>query len=813
MTLLALASVLAYLAAASIELPPAPTAAQEPTPVEDAACTLHGVLVDELGDPVSGATIAVQGWQSNSDRARQFGVPKSWQNPTPVTSGEDGRFSVSFVPPRAYQFTLDTTKAGYGGISWRWSQVAPGADLDLGTTVIEREGVLVGYIVDGQGALLVEGWRVSAFSNWGAGAGDRSTLGAHSTVDPDTGAFRIEGLPPGKLRVSASSGSVRIPDTSVTTKPGEETSVELRYTGPDPRRKLVVSISTRPFYPFRPDAGTVHAIAADGTRTALVQEPGRANDWYVPDIAPGTYRVEIRDPRFVDWTQEVRPGQAAQARLEGNAALRVSVVDDATGAVVPSFALDVAYRDVNFSPSVFRVREADASAPPGDLYRGIVPGDLTIEVLADGWPKATVAVDALAPHETRDVEVRLMGATSLRGRVVDASGAPLAGVEVEVTRGDVPGHSSESGGVRSMSGSFAGKAGPIKIPPRDAVAVTAADGTFTFEGLGAGPHTLFAPLGLFAAASAHADLPTVAPVELIAPPWVAVSVHMLVPDDQDVNELSLSPSFRVPGEFAPLRVALRDFGWQLWRPNSEGVFPAERLPAGKHPFFVNRATTDRFGSGYNGVMRVELDFSTPGRITLDLRERFPVRTVVYAHLPTEGRPMLLFHLVAADGAAQQFDTDYAASERGVRNMTDIAPGTYTLRLTGPALEWSSPTPFVVARGARNEHQLEVPVIGRTVRVLDAEGAPRANALVAYWSDPGRRACAETDASGELKLVLLEGPLSMALLPPVDPADERVQAARRLGNPPPVDPEVLEAAVAGATTAFQAGEGTLELRLR
>ena len=40
-----------------------------------------------------------------------------------------------------------------------------------------------------------------------------------------------------------------------------------------------------------------------------------------------------------------------------------------------------------------------------------------------------------------------------------------------------------------------------------------------------------------------------------------------------------------------------------------------------------------------------------------------------------------------------------------------------------------------------------------------------------------------------------------------------KAARRLGNPPPVDPEVWEAAVAGATTAFQAGEGTLELRLR
>ena len=91
----------------------------------------------------------------------------------------------------------------------------------------------------------------------------------------------------------------------------------------------------------------------------------------------------------------MRPGESVSARLVGSAALRLTVVDGATGAAVDDYSLDVGYRGVNFSPSVFRVRERSAAAPADALYTGIVPGDLALEVEAEGWPHAHATVDAV----------------------------------------------------------------------------------------------------------------------------------------------------------------------------------------------------------------------------------------------------------------------------------------------------------------------------------------------------------------------------------------------------------------------------------
>jgi hypothetical protein len=167
------------------------------------------------------------------------------QDPAPVTTDADGKFSFSFVPPRAFQFTLDATAAGHGGAAWRWGKLEPGKELDLGTVTLEPEGILVGHVLDAEGNLLIEGWNVTAEHNVNARIEGRDSVRSRATIDAATGQFRIEGLPPGVLSVQASNRTLRIPAAKVTTKKGEDTFLELRYSGPDPRRRLVVSIRAR----------------------------------------------------------------------------------------------------------------------------------------------------------------------------------------------------------------------------------------------------------------------------------------------------------------------------------------------------------------------------------------------------------------------------------------------------------------------------------------------------------------------------------------------------------------------------------------
>ena len=171
-------------------------------------------------------------------------------------------------------------------------------------------------------------------------------------------------------------------------------------------------------------------------------------------------------------------------------------------------------------------------------------------------------------------------------------------------------------------------------------------------------------------------------------------------------------------------------------------------------------------------------------------------------------------LVDSDGKRSGFNLGSSLSGAPTLGTSFVAPGTYTLRASGQGFEWEHPTPVVVARGAANTLAVALPLVAREVRVVDGDGKPRAKALVAYWTASGARIAAEADEAGVVALVLPEGELSLALLPPppVKDEDENTRVLRRAGFAPRVAPEVLQAAVAGAKVQFGAGEGALEARL-
>jgi hypothetical protein len=805
-----------------VQEPPAPSPAEPPP---DAPCRLFGVFVDEAGAPVDGVALSISGWQGNAERAKRFGLPQNWQNPAPVTTGADGKFSLSFVPPRAFQFTLDANAPGLGRVGWRWGEIEPGKELDLGTVTLEPEAILVGHIVDAAGNLQIAGWNVSATLSSGARSarlGGRDSVMARATIDPTTGQFRIEGLPPGALQVRANSGTTRIDNVTVTTKKGEETFVELRYSGPDPGRRLVVMLRSRPFLGVRPEPGTVHAIAADGTRHMLTQVPTSTAEWHVPEIEPGDYRIEVRDPRFAPANQEgVRPGVPTTVSLVGSATLRLAVIDGETGAEVLEHHLDITYRNPGFASNVVRVRERSQPRPAGGSYAGILPGDLTLIVEAEGRPAARVNVDALAPDETRDVQVTLVRAVALRGRVVDTKGQPLSDIAVQVTRGAYPGHDRPGAGESISSTNVDGQQVRVRIGYRDAATTTAEDGSFVFEGLGPETHAVLALRGHWNDVWTTVELPRAEPLELTLPDAALAEVRLRLPDGELAEGLKLDLGTTQGQARDMVRMLRTTHLGDPWTCDKAGVFAARYLPVGAQTFEVIRDMEHESGAWHDTLLRHEAAITGPDvkALELDLRETFPVHVSLLTPAPAvepEGFWMLQVRLKDEGGSSAISTRSMRGPDGKYQHSQWRMPGAYRIEVSAPGIEWSSPEPVQIVRGAANELDVDLPLVGRVLRVLGADGAPLVNTTVAYWTDSERRVVGTTDKDGKLAVVLLAGTLSIALPPQPDPAPEPAPEpalrGRAFRQPPTVDPTVLAGLTARATVALVPGETPLEVRL-
>lgn len=482
---------------------------QDPTPSLDQPCRLIGALVDVAGAPLADVTLNVIGWQANAERARRFGVPPGWQNPASITTGDDGEFSLSFVPPRAFQFLLEASAPGFGRAAWRWNELEPGQGIDLGAVTLQREAVLVGNILDGQGNLLVEGWEVTASHGVVAGPRGRTTVSARSFIDPATGQFRLSGLPPGEWRVEASKGSLHIDAVRVKTIQGEETFLELHD------------------------------------------------------------------------------------------------------------------------------RSTDLLLPAGESAEGLR--------LSKG----------LQRNERNDV------ARAARTTLLD----------------------------------------------------------------------------------------------------------------------------------------------HPWRCDAAGVFPARHLPLGVHRLELWREEMTPTGNVHDQLLGHELTVTETAATQqqLDLRETYPVRVTLRTPLPSvepTGFWVLGVELVGKGRPRQTSSGSSHGSDGKMAHTIWRVPGTYRVVVSAPGLRWTQPEPVHVVRGAPNDLEVPVPLIGREVRALGEDGAPLVNTVVVYWTDARQRAVGTTDADGVLAVVLLEGTLSLALPPRQDPG---------------IGSLFLNGLSARATGAFGPGEGVLELR--
>lgn len=478
-------------------------------------------FVDDAGAPIQGVSATLS-------------APPTATTPAPVASGADGRVDLrcaagEFVTLQAKHPTRATAR-------WQWVGLVAGEALDLGDVELPIAAALNVHIVDSSGELLDRGWRVRAIDDSDRRGPGRANLLVEEPVDHATGSCRLTGLTPGKVRVGAyGSGIVQIDEVVVTVEAGATLDVQLVYGGDDLARVITVEVEPHlvPFRGYGPSPVTL--IDAAGQRHALKRAMD-AEKWFLASVVDGEYTLEIDERPFAPWrADDVRPGQTVRAELRGDAAVRLEVI-----------GLDGVTVHTNYT--VFARHLGDSS---GRLGRALTPsapgtfgelpaGTLDLEVRVEGLPMRRVRVADLAPGEVRVVRTQLTTLGTLRGVLRDTSGAPVSGQSIEVTRGEVHGH-TRRGMNMSATRMVGGERRLVPIPRVGHVLQTDERGEFTHAELEPDLYAVRVPVTAVTMVDVLVDVvagdgPL---VELVLPPLFDARLRVLVPDGIDATTLAV----------------------------------------------------------------------------------------------------------------------------------------------------------------------------------------------------------------------------------------------------------------------------------
>lgn len=441
---------------------------------------IRGQFVAPNGAPLAGVNVSLNGWVGNNQRALQFGVPDDWEQLSTATDA-DGRFALRFDPPRAFQFILDVTYAGYANEGWRWTELAPAVDLDLGQIALRPGGEIEGRIVNAAGEPVASAWRVYDESPPGDGfAEGRQASRAFSSYDPVAQRFRLIDLPAGPATLKANSqlgGWLNGPKVQVVA--GETVFADIVYSGPDLSRRIEVTTYSNPYSILAHHVNEVRLTGPNYDQTVDLTR-GTSQSFAFDDLAEGSYTVTIEDPLFQVFVRSgVQVGERVSARLVPNAQLTLDVEDATTGTGITNVRAQLRLDDFsNTTPNTFLVHEGEL--PSQGLLPPVVPGNTTLLVDAPGYSTMETPIENMGAGETRHVRVELQPASLLVGMVHHADGSPASDTQVLVM---APGQAPR---LRALSFGKQKQLGAVFE------AMTDAQGQYRIEGLQPGSYDLYA---------------------------------------------------------------------------------------------------------------------------------------------------------------------------------------------------------------------------------------------------------------------------------------------------------------------------------
>ena len=522
-------------------------------------------------------------------------------------------------------------------------------------------GALFGRVVQRDGGAAIAGAVVAAVR---VGAINAERLIA--TADA-SGAWRLDGVPPGTYAVTAAAPGfvpARVPRVAIASGAARELDLALRAGG------VLVS-------------GRVDDINGGPIANATVELAGAPDVFAATTGADGTYRVGIPVGTFNPSARHDAYATANKVPMTISSALVLDwqLVPAATvhGVVI---ARDTGRPVPRAVVSDWGHHDATAGDDGAFTLAGLQPGVVRLHASARGYVTPTAVAASVGPgSDASGVTLIADPAFEIRGRVVDANGAALAGATV------IDGHQT----LRS--------------------ALTGSDGSFELVGATPNEYTL---VGYSADAAAGES----APVDVV---------------DRDVAGVvvAMARSATVSGRVEPAGPATlhlmpeepRAGTYTSGTADDDGAFAIPHVRPGAY-----RVTAD----GADGTRgELEIDVGSAGRsglvVALDARGTIRGRIVDTAGAPVAGRSVL-----ADSGAVAHVPREATSGTNGAFVFTGLTAGEYDLvALAGGDDGSGSRATVVLAAGGEGSADLVVPARTGAIhgRVVDGNDRPVPGALV------------------------------------------------------------------------------------
>lgn len=714
-------------ARAPIEASTAPVAAGLLPIVIEGRC-----LAEEDGAPVGDAAATL--------RAGTRGAMPS-QTWSTVTRA-DGRFVLTFPPRAGDEVVLDVRGEGRVSRSASWSEPGAGTRIDLGDVRLARGHRVAGVVVDAAGRPMpgVELRLQGAAAVPIAGSAWRSGRGRADATTGDDGRFAFpDAIQAGAWNLDSLTGGIVVQEPRVVHLPREG---ELRVVAQRFGAVRGVAFDAA----GAPAAGVVLVArvpgsgehigsartAGDGRFRVFAHREGVTEIEVVPQ--GDEFRSDGAVPRFAVGSEGVR------VVLERAPAMAIDVVDAETGDPVEAFAVFLTSEKRGSSEDLrpaARHAGGRASVPglrPGRNVLRIVPTD---EAYAVSEP-AIVVMDGVPPPPHR-VELRRRVPRTVR--VVDDRGAAVPGARLSLEAHRSPGIPLPARDPRRGLSGF-GSDFERRWPELVDRALSGVDGAASVQAaLGARDLTLRVETeGYLRTEVRDLIFDRGAPdIEVRLARGGAIEGRVL---------LAGIEANRVRIELVPVAVPGLDHELESVGVAGDGTFQVAGLLAGEYELVPALATSMGHGNGNRGLFlggargRVKVSLGTPARVVLDATASAPGRArgrVTFVGVPTS---RLVVSLIGTGPRPDGFGP-FCVDVEGNWHADEILPGAYVVQvgmydLAGSEVVLRCPIAetFDVRTGATAERDV---VLVRGVlrgRIVDASGAPVAEAFVAVETDTG-----------------------------------------------------------------------------